>query len=129
RAAYERNLKAGKKVEPPRYGRGPAFEGPDVPDNAYPDGLTCDKTISEVQRLRDRPFFLAAGFFKPHLPFNAPKTYWDLYSPEDIELPSRNEWPENMPPVAGSDWGELRTYAGICDRFRQPDEGTVTERR
>ncbi|MCX6622683.1 MAG: sulfatase-like hydrolase/transferase, partial [Acidobacteria bacterium] len=34
RAAYERNLKAGKKVEPPRYGRGPAFEGPDVPDNA-----------------------------------------------------------------------------------------------
>lgn len=120
RAAYERNLKLGKKVGPPLYGRGPAFEGPDVADDAYPDGLTCNKTIDELRRLRDRPFFLAAGFFKPHLPFNAPKKYWDLYSPDDIELPSRNEWPENMPPVAGSDWGELRAYTGI------PPKGPVS---
>ncbi len=121
RAAYERNLKAGNKVTPPLYGRGPAFEGPDVADDAYPDGNTCDKAIDELRRLKDKPFFLAAGFVRPHLPFNAPKRYWDLYSPEDIELPSRNEWPENMPPVAGSDWGELRSYIGI------PPKGPVNE--
>jgi len=121
RAAYEREQRAGNRVTQPQYGRGPAYEGPDVPDRAYPDGMTCDKAIEELRRLRDRPFFLAAGFLKPHLPFNAPKKYWDLYSPEDIELPSRREWPENMPKLAGSDWGELRAYTGI------PQKGPVDE--
>ena len=121
RAAHERELKSGKKTAPPLYGRGPAFEGPDVPDSAYPDGMTCDKAIEELRRLKDKPFFLAAGFLKPHLPFNAPKKYWDLYSPADLELPARSEWPENMPKVAGSDWGELRAYTGI------PKQGPVDE--
>lgn len=101
--------------------RGPAFEGPDVPDNAYPDGMSADKAITELQRLKDQPFFLALGFLKPHLPFNAPKKYWDLYSPKDIELPARRTWPENMPRAAASDWGELRSYSGI------PAEGPVDE--
>jgi iduronate 2-sulfatase len=92
-----------------------------VADNAYQDGMTADKAIEELRRLKGRPFFLAAGFLKPHLPFNAPKKYWDLYSPEDIELPARNEWPEGMPKLAGSDWGELRAYTGI------PQKGPVDE--
>ena len=121
RAAYERGRASGKKTPPPQYGRGPAFEGPDVPDNAYPDGMTCEKAIEELRRLKDRPFFLAAGFLKPHLPFNAPKKYWDLYGPGDLELPARNAWPENMPKLAGSDWGELRAYTGI------PKSGPVDE--
>jgi len=121
RAAYERALKAGQSVQPPQYGRGPAYEAPDVPDGAYPDGKICQKALEELRRLRDRPFFLAVGFHKPHLPFNAPKKYWDLYSPQDIELPARSQWPENMPAVAGSDWGELRAYTGI------PSRGPVDE--
>lgn len=104
-----------------QYGRGPAYEGPDVADNAYQDGLTADKAIEELRRLKDRPFFLATGFVKPHLPFNAPKKYWDLYSPEDIEIPSRSEWPEGAPKIAGSDWGELRMYTGI------PQKGPVDD--
>lgn len=104
-----------------QFGRGPAYEGPDVADNAYQDGMTADKTIEELRRLKERPFFLAAGFLKPHLPFNAPKRYWDLYSPEDIELPVRNEWPEGMPKLASSDWGELRAYTGI------PQKGPVDD--
>ncbi len=113
RAAYEESVRAGKKPPPPAYGRGPAYEAPDVADNAYPDGMACDRAIAELQRLRSRPFFLAVGFLKPHLPFNAPKKYWDLYSPSDIELPSRSDWPENMPKLAGSAWGELRNYTAI----------------
>jgi len=113
RAAVERAAKLAGQPAPAPTGQGPAFEGPDVPDNAYPDGLICDRAIEELRRLKSKPFFIAAGFNKPHLPFNAPKKYWDLYSPADIQLPSRNEWPENMPRMAGSDWGELRAYTGI----------------
>jgi arylsulfatase A-like enzyme len=121
RARYQKALQAGERVQPPEYGRGPAMEAPDVPDNAYPDGKICEKALEELRRLKDRPFFLAVGFHKPHLPFNAPRKYWDLYSPEDIELPARNQWPEGMPAVAGSNWGELRSYTGM------PAEGPVDE--
>ncbi len=120
KARYERELKSGNRTAArPQYGRGPAYEGPDLPDNMYPDGLTCEKAIEELRRLGGKPFFLAVGFLKPHLPFNAPKKYWDLYSAADLELPSRSSWPENMPKLAGSDWGELRAYAGI------PKQGPV----
>jgi iduronate 2-sulfatase len=70
-----------------RQGMGPAYEAPDVDDNAYPDGVIAARAIGELQRLAGRkdntPFFLAVGFMKPHLPFNAPKRYWDLYDPEE----------------------------------------------
>ena len=55
--------------------RGPVLESPDVPDNAYPDGQIADKTIADLKRLakQGKPFFMACGFMKPHLPFYAPK--------------------------------------------------------
>lgn len=121
-ALVERQMEVIRKAgRPPREGRGPAYEMPDVPDHAYPDGMTCDRAISELKRLRGQSFFLAAGFVKPHLPFNAPRKYWDLYRPEEIEVPARRDWPDGMPPVAGSSWGELRSYAGI------PEKGPVDE--
>jgi iduronate 2-sulfatase len=124
RVATERDANAGRKGAAANDGRGPAFEGPGVPDNAYPDGMTCDKAIEELRRLKDKPFFLATGFLKPHLPFNAPKKYWDLYKPGDLELPTRSEWPESMPALAGSEWGELRAYSGI-PRKGPVDAGTL----
>ncbi len=120
-AAYEKALQQGKKPRKPKLGAGPPFEGPDVADNAYPDGMTADKAIAELQRLKDRPFFLATGFLKPHLPFNAPKKYWDLYDPADIRLPAVRSWPENAPQVALTNWGELRSYAGM------PRQGPVDD--
>lgn len=125
RAESQGRKKKGKKSEP-KLGLGPAYEGPDVPDNAYQDGLTCERAIAELRRLRGKPFFLAAGFLKPHLPFNAPKKYWDLYSPGDLELPARNRWPENMPQVAGTEWGELRAYTGI-PKTGPVDDATMRE--
>jgi arylsulfatase A-like enzyme len=55
--------------------RGRIYEFPDVAGDAYPDGETAQKTIKDLQRLKQegKPFFLACGFFKPHLPFYAPK--------------------------------------------------------
>jgi arylsulfatase A-like enzyme len=103
-----------------RLGMGPAYERPDVPDNAYPDGKTADRAIEELRRLKDRPFFLAAGFYKPHLPFNAPRKYWDLYDPAKINPVTRPDWPEGSPEIARSDWAELRSFAGI------PEAGPVS---
>ncbi len=63
--------------------KGTACEAADVPDDGYPDGRLADLAVDTLEDLqaKKQPFFLAVGFFKPHLPFNAPKTYWDLYDP------------------------------------------------
>jgi len=103
--------------------RGPAFEAAEVPDNAYPDGLVADKAINDLHRLKqmDQPFFLAVGFIKPHLPFNAPKKYWDLYERNEIELANNHFLPINAPDESMYTWGEMRAYWGI------PKEGNVDE--
>ncbi len=77
--------------------RGPFFEAPDVPDNTYIDGQTCEKTIKDMRRLAkmDKPFFLACGFVRPHLPFYAPKKYWDLYDRENLALAGNRYTPKN----------------------------------
>lgn len=61
-------------------------------DTDYSDGLVTTEGISKLNNLAANynstgtPFFLAVGFKKPHLPFTAPKTYWDLYDPSQIDL-------------------------------------------
>lgn len=91
--------------------RGPVFEAPDVPDNAYPDGQIADKTIDDLKRMKKegKPFFLACGFLKPHLPFYAPKKYWDLYDWEKITIADNQYSPEKAPAsLRGS--GEIHSY-------------------
>jgi len=107
-------LEAGK-------GHGYAFESPDVEDAAYYDGKTANKSIEDLKRFKKegKPFFLAVGFVKPHLPFNAPKKYWNLYDKETIKLPENSVFPESAPQVANHKWGELRAYKGI------PKKGAV----
>ncbi|MBN8731163.1 MAG: sulfatase [Acidobacteria bacterium] len=110
RAMEERDARLSAGM---RAGMGPAFERPDVADDDYPDGKTATRAISELRRLKDRPFFLATGFYKPHLPFNAPKKYWDLYDPGQFPAVTQPDWPAGSPEVARSDWGELRSFAGM----------------
>ncbi len=90
-------------------GGGPPFERADVADDAYPDGKIASHAIEALQRLArtDDPFFLAVGFYKPHLPFNAPARYWDLYDPATIEPPEFDHPPEGTPDIALMNWGEL----------------------
>ncbi|MHC4532522.1 MAG: sulfatase-like hydrolase/transferase, partial [Planctomycetota bacterium] len=59
------------------------------------------------------PAFEAMGLYKPHLPFNAPKKYWDMYKPEDIKLADNPFIPKDAPSYATTSWGELRNYYGI----------------
>lgn len=110
-----------KNPEAKRKGMGPAFEGPDVPDNAYPDGLIAEHAIAELNRLKDKPFFLAVGFMKPHLPFNAPKKYWDMYDEKKINLADNPFAPKGAPAAALTGWGELRGYHGMPAKGPMPD--------
>ena len=98
--------------------RGPAFESPDVPDSAYKDGKLALKAVVDLKRLakQDQPFFLALGFLKPHLPFNAPQKYWDLYHPDSIPYTQSNFVPTNAPKAAIHNSGELRNYGLIPRR-------------
>ncbi|MFH0988861.1 MAG: sulfatase [bacterium] len=104
--------------------RGPATESADVPDDAYLDGKLTKMAIESLNRLapkaiakneKDRqPFFLGVGFRKPHLPFIAPKKYWDLYDRSKIPMPYPDK-PKNAPDIAFTTWGELRSYSDIPD--------------
>ncbi len=82
--------------------RGPLMEGEDVPDDFFADGQVALKAVSHLRRLaedseRRHPFFLAVGFERPHLPFVAPRKYWDLYPPEIIALPTNDHAPAGAP--------------------------------
>ncbi len=105
-----------------RKGMGPACESADVADDAYPDGMIADHAIAELNRLRDQPFFMAVGFKKPHLPFNAPKKYWDLYDPEELDLADNPFLPKGAPNEALTSWGELRGYHGVPTNGPVPDD-------
>jgi iduronate 2-sulfatase len=99
--------------------RGAAYESPDVPDNAYPDGKLADEAIRRLRAAKDKPndpFFLAVGFVKPHLPFCAPKKYWDLYDPAAFTLEDRQTPPDGAPRYAPTNWGELRQYQGTPEK-------------
>ncbi|TWT30569.1 sulfatase [Blastopirellula retiformator] len=123
RAAAKKQGLTGTKLS--RAARGPATEMADVKDNAYTDGAIADLAVKSLQELskRDEPFFLAVGFTKPHLPFNAPKRYWDMYDPAEIELADNPFPPKNVTPYSLTSWGEMRVYEGI------PKKGDLTEEK
>jgi uncharacterized sulfatase len=56
-------------------------------DEDEPDGQTARQIARLLEKNKDKAFFIAAGFGKPHLPFVAPQKYFDLYPPERVELP------------------------------------------
>ncbi|MGA2501602.1 MAG: sulfatase-like hydrolase/transferase [Tepidisphaeraceae bacterium] len=98
--------------------RGAPFECADVPDNAYGDGKIADEAVARLRAARanaGQPFFIAVGFLKPHLPFCAPRKYWDMYDPAKLPMPDRDTPPDGAPKFAPTTWGELRQYSDIPD--------------
>lgn len=95
--------------------KGPATECIDVPDNAYDDGVFALKASAQMEKLakEKKPFFMAVGFHKPHLPFVAPKKYWDLYNREDMPLATFQEHAKNGVEIAYHKSSELRNYTDI----------------
>lgn len=96
-------------------------EAPEVDDAVLYDGEMAGHAIEVMHEIKDRPFFLAVGFTKPHLPCVAPKKYWDLYDPAKIQLAPNDFYPRDAPPAAVHDSEELRHYTGM------PKSGPLTE--
>ena len=101
--------------ENPKSIKGPSVECMDVPDNAYQDGVNALLAKEQIIKLSkdNKPFFMAVGFSKPHLPFVAPKKYWDLYKREEMPIAPFQEHSKNGPLIAYHQSGELRNYLDI----------------
>lgn len=95
--------------------RGPAWESPDVPDDAYADGRTAQRASQRLGELKAgaSPFFLAVGFARPHLPFSVPKRYWDMYDPAKLPMPTFERLPDGAPTFAGKVGGEIEAYRPV----------------
>jgi len=59
----------------------------DCADSELPDYKIADYAIAELAKKHDQPFFLACGLHKPHMPWNVPQKYYDLFPVESIQLP------------------------------------------
>jgi iduronate 2-sulfatase len=131
--AFFSNQRLGENRSLPR---GAAWEIADAPDNAYADGRIADEGIRRLRAAKDHtgqqppvaasrqsadqtaaePLFLALGFVKPHLPFTAPKKYWDLYDRQSFKLATRQTPPDGAPAYAGKTLLELNQYEPIPER-------------
>lgn len=101
--------------------RGTATESADVADEAYADGMIAQEAVARIAAAAksDEPFFIAVGFLKPHLPFVAPKKYWDQYDPATLPMPEVTDAPKDAPSYALQYGGELRQYSDM------PSEGAI----
>ena len=107
--------------------RGAAFESPVAKDDDYADGRVANETIKRLRAAQQRreedgtPFFIAAGFVRPHMPFSAPQRYWDLYDPERLPMPQFEALPAGAPAVAGKRGGEIAAYKPV------PENGKIDD--
>ncbi len=85
----------------PKMGLGiaPAYLAADGSDEEQTDGLVATRAIELMRAHRDQPFFLAAGFYRPHTPYIAPKKYFDLYPLDSIPVPATPDL-SRVPPAA-----------------------------
>jgi len=104
-----------------------ATEIVDFPDSVYYDGAQTNYAVRKLVELsrRTEPFFFGVGYYRPHLPFNAPRKYWDLYDRDSIPLARNPTVPRGAPEMAIDNMRELRGYADFAD-VAHPFKGSVT---
>ena len=104
----------------------PTTECMDVPDDTYADGANARAAVKMLDKLakKNKPFFFSVGFSKPHLPFIAPKKYWDLYNANDIEIAAYQDRAKKSPEIAykGGNLGEISSYSDIPNKGPLPVE-------
>lgn len=105
-------------------------EAHDVPDTAYRDGQIANLAAAMLRDHAgsDQPFFLGVGFWRPHLPFVAPKKYWDLYQPEKIPMPNPAAAPADVPDIAMHESREIKGY-GLTPKDRPFTEKEIRHYR
>jgi iduronate 2-sulfatase len=128
--AERRQEYEAKKETPPAKGLGsigyavPAFEAPDVADDDLKDGDAAREGVAalrDLARKPGQPFFLAVGFANPHVPWVAPKKYWDLYDPKKLVLANNQYLPRNAPEFAARSGDDFYWYSNV-PKDRKIDE-------
>ena len=76
-----------------------ALEKEDIPAEGMPDEQIAQWAVERLEQEHDKPFFLAVGFLRPHVPFTAPKEYFDLYPIDEVEMPNVPEDDMNDVPL------------------------------
>lgn len=110
--------------------RGAAWENPDVLDNAYADARVANHAVNRLRILnenKEKPFFLAVGFARPHLPFSVPKKYWDLYNPDELPMPEFEKDPTGTPKFAIKGKMELTNFKPIPNTKEVLNKGLKTK--
>lgn len=70
-------------------------------DEQEPDGATARRIVQLIEENKSKPFFIGCGFHKPHLPWVAPRKYFDMYNVDQIKLPATpKDDREDIPPLA-----------------------------
>ena len=133
------SLKGGNLRDRKGRKRGPSTESADVPDDTHVDGNRAAVGAAQISRLarEEKPFFLAVGFTKPHLPFVAPKKYWDLYTRDSFAMPGNvatlrsASCARAVSSIASiiSDWPWLRPFAIFGSSLAMTDESSTPVRR
>ena len=121
--------KTGDQNDPPK---GPMTESADVHDDTYADGLRAAKAaqiLKDLGQNKTQPFFLAVGLTKPHLPFVAPKKYWDLYRREDFSMPANRGIPPGYPLFAANQLAPEMTKYSDYEGQSPKDFSSATNKR
>lgn len=118
-AAWKDELSWSKPIwrEPWRYVNkttSPSWQALDVDDDELEDVRIANAAVEVLTEIKDKQFFLAVGFNKPHLPFYAPSRYFDLYTTQDFKPPIDSSLPINAPAIASNPKG-MKAYQDISD--------------
>lgn len=88
-------------------------------DEQQTDGMVASETIRLLAQHKAEPFFIAAGFYRPHCPYVAPKKYFDLYALEQIQVPTNQNHVQNLPPPALSSARPWPWYGATEEQARE----------
>ena len=94
--------------------KSPSWQAIDVDDDELEDVRIANAAVEVLTEIKDKQFFLAVGFNKPHLPFYAPSRYFDLYTTQDFKLPIDSSLPRNAPDIAANPKG-MKAYQDISN--------------
>jgi len=124
----QRRLKKNPNAYADGWAYGRATESFDAPDSEFYDGAQTDLAIETLARLKDQqqPFFLAIGYYRPHLPFVAPTKYWDLYDREGLSMASNPFLPKDSPVMAMNSAYELKGCYDL-EHVKHPSVAGLTE--
>ena len=91
----------------------------DGEDSEQTDGKVVDETIRMLEERKEKPFFIAAGLYRPHTPYIAPKKYFELYDLETTEVPYLPPgYRETVPPGALSSTADWPNFGTTEDEAR-----------